>query len=69
MSEIIIYTSEDGAISDKTQTKKVAIGYCVRSIRGVQFRQYASTVLKEYLQKGFAMDDERLKGFVLDDTP
>lgn len=40
----------------------LAIGYRVRSPRGVQFRQYASTVLKEYLQKGFAMDDDRLKG-------
>lgn len=39
----------------------LAIGYRVRSPRGVQFRQYASTVLKEYLIKGFAMDDERLK--------
>ena len=64
-------TTHHGAISNKTQTKKVAyynldmilaIGYRVRSPRGVQFRQYASTVLKEYLQKGFAMDDERLKG-------
>lgn len=40
----------------------LAIGYRVRSVRGVQFRRYASTVLKEYLEKGFAMDDERLKG-------
>jgi hypothetical protein len=64
-------TTQHGAISNKTQTKKVAyynldmilaIGYRVRSPRGVQFRQYASTVLKEYLQKGFAMDDDRLKG-------
>ena len=39
----------------------LAIGYRVRSPRGVQFRLYASTVLKEYLAKGFAMDDERLK--------
>lgn len=39
----------------------LAIGYRVKSPRGVQFRQYASTVLKEYLVKGFAMDDERLK--------
>lgn len=39
----------------------LAIGYRVRSVRGVQFRNYASTVLKEYLVKGFAMDDERLK--------
>lgn len=39
----------------------LAIGYRVRSPRGVQFRNYASTVLKEYLIKGFAMDDDRLK--------
>ncbi len=39
----------------------LAIGYRVRSIRGVQFRNYASSILKEYLIKGFAMDDERLK--------
>ena len=39
----------------------LAIGYIVRSIRGIQFRNYASNVLKEYLIKGFAMDDERLK--------
>lgn len=39
----------------------LAIGYRVRSIRGIQFRNYASNVLKEYLIKGFAMDDERLK--------
>jgi hypothetical protein len=40
----------------------LAVGYRVRSVRGVQFRRYASMVLKEYLEKGFAMDDERLKG-------
>ncbi|HOB67316.1 virulence RhuM family protein [Ottowia sp.] len=39
----------------------LAVGYRVRSPRGVQFRRWASTVLKEYLTKGFAMDDERLK--------
>lgn len=39
----------------------LALGYRVRSTRGVQFRNYASSVLKEYLIKGFAMDDERLK--------
>lgn len=39
----------------------LAVGYRVRSSRGVQFRRWASTVLKEYLLKGFAMDDERLK--------
>jgi hypothetical protein len=39
----------------------LAVGYRVRSARGVQFRRWAITILKEYLQKGFAMDDERLK--------
>lgn len=39
----------------------LAVGYRVRSPRGVQFRRWASTVLKEYLHKGFVMDDERLK--------
>lgn len=39
----------------------LAIGYRVRSPRGVQFRQWASTHLKEFLVKGFVMDDERLK--------
>ena len=39
----------------------LAIGYRVRSLRGIQFRNYATTILKEYLIKGFAMDDERLK--------
>lgn len=63
-------TTKHGAIKDKVQKNKVrlysldmilAIGYRVRSIRGVQFRNYASTVLKEYIIKGFAMDDNRLK--------
>lgn len=57
----------------KTQTNTVkfynldmilAIGYRVRSPRGIQFRNYATTILKEYLVKGFAMDDERLKTLV-----
>ena len=39
----------------------LAVGYRVRSPRGVQFRRWANTVLKEYLLKGFVMDDERLK--------
>jgi hypothetical protein len=39
----------------------LAVGYRVRSPRGVQFRRWASTILKEYLVKGFVMDDERLK--------
>jgi hypothetical protein len=39
----------------------LAVGYRVRSPRGVQFRRWASTIMKEYLTKGFVMDDERLK--------
>lgn len=39
----------------------LAIGFRVKGIRGTQFRQWANRNLKEYLQKGFLMDDERLK--------
>lgn len=39
----------------------LAVGYRVRSSRGVQFRRWASERLQEYLVKGFTMDDERLK--------
>ncbi|MXZ50551.1 MAG: virulence RhuM family protein [Rhodobacteraceae bacterium] len=39
----------------------LAVGFRVRSPRGTQFRRWANTVLNEYLVKGFAMDDERLK--------
>lgn len=39
----------------------LAVGYRVRSERGTQFRRWANTVLKEYMVKGFVMDDERLK--------
>jgi len=39
----------------------LAVGYRVKSPRGTQFRQWATTVLHEYLQKGFAMNDELLK--------
>lgn len=40
----------------------ISVGYRVKSQRGVQFRIWATSVLKEYMVKGFAMDDERLKG-------
>ncbi|UFS72656.1 virulence RhuM family protein [Geomonas sp. RF6] len=39
----------------------LAVGYRVRSPRGTQFRQWATSTLREYLVKGFAMDDQRLK--------
>lgn len=40
----------------------ISVGYRVKSFRGTQFRIWANSVLKEYITKGFAMDDERLKG-------
>lgn len=40
----------------------ISVGYRVKSMRGTQFRIWATQRLKEYLIKGFAMDDERLKG-------
>jgi len=39
----------------------LAVGYRTRSPRGIQFRKWATTTLREYLIKGFVMDDERLK--------
>lgn len=39
----------------------LAVGFRVRSPRGTQFRRWANTTLNEYLQKGFVIDDERLK--------
>lgn len=39
----------------------ISVGYRVKSQRGVQFRIWASNILKEYIKKGFAMDDDRLK--------
>ena len=39
----------------------LSVGYRVRSARGAQFRRWATTVLREYLVKGFAMDDARLR--------
>ena len=39
----------------------LSVGYRVRSVRGIQFRQWATARLGEYLLKGFTMDDERLK--------
>lgn len=40
----------------------ISVGYRVKSFQGTQFRIWANSVLKEYIIKGFAMDDERLKG-------
>ena len=67
-------TTEDSSVVQTEGTREVqrpvtlynldailAVGYRVRSARGVQFRRFASTILKEFLHKGFVMDDERLK--------
>jgi hypothetical protein len=39
----------------------ISVGYRVKSLRGTQFRQWATSRLNEYIRKGFTMDDERLK--------
>jgi hypothetical protein len=63
-------TTRHGAIDGKTQTHDVeyynldmiiSVGYRVHSYRGVQFRQWATSVLKEYIKKGFVLNDELLK--------
>ena len=42
-------------------TTIISVGYRVKSLRGTQFRQWATKRLNEYIRKGFTMDDERLK--------
>ncbi|MDA3957456.1 virulence RhuM family protein [Oceanispirochaeta sp.] len=70
VSSILEHTTPHGAIEGKTQTKEtkyynldaiIAVGYRVNSKRATQFRIWATAILKEYIIKGFAMDDERLK--------
>ena len=39
----------------------ISVGYRVKSLRGTQFRIWATSILKEYMKKGFALDDNRLK--------
>jgi hypothetical protein len=62
--------TQHGAIEGKTQEISVkhynldviiSVGYRVKSLRGTQFRQWATKRLNEYIRKGFTMDDERLK--------
>lgn len=66
----IATTTQHGAIEGKTQTKDVrfynldaiiSVGYRVNSRRATAFRIWATGILREYMIKGFAMDDERLK--------
>jgi hypothetical protein len=63
-------TTQHGAIEGKTQSRDVAhynldviiaLGYRVQSPIAVRFRRWATLRLHEYIQKGFTMDDERLK--------
>ena len=70
VSSILEHTTAHGAIEGKTQTSKVkyynldaviSVGYRVNSTQATQFRIWATQLIKEYIIKGFAMDDERLK--------
>ena len=67
---ILEHTTEHGAMTGKTQTSKVkyynldaviSVGYRVNSSQATQFRIWATQLIKDYIIKGFAMDDERLK--------
>lgn len=67
---ILEHTTQHGAMAGKTQNKFVkyyslkaitAVGYRVNSHRAMEFRKWATEILHEYIIKGFAMDDERLK--------
>ncbi|MDM1400897.1 MULTISPECIES: virulence RhuM family protein [Myroides] len=63
-------TTPHGAIAEKTQTKEtnfynldaiISVGYRVNSSKATQFRIWATNTLKEFITKGFVIDDERLK--------
>ena len=63
------HTTQHGAIKGKTQTKNIkhynldviiSVGYRVKSKQGTQFRIWANSVLKEYLVKGYAINEKRL---------
>ena len=58
------YTAADGKVYDVDYYNLdviISVGYRVKSKRGTQFRIWATGILKEYMRKGFALDDERLK--------
>jgi len=70
VSSILEHTTLHGAIEGKTQTQEVkyynldailSVGYRVNSSQATQFRIWATKILREYIIKGFAMDDDRLK--------
>jgi len=58
------YTASDGKVYQVDYYNLdviISVGYRVKSHRGTQFRIWATGILKEYMKKGFALDDERLK--------
>jgi len=58
------HTAEDGKTYDTNYYSLeaiIAVGYRVNSERGTQFRQWAITILKDYIHKGFALDSDRFK--------
>ncbi|MDD3855446.1 virulence RhuM family protein [Sulfurimonas sp.] len=66
----LAHTTKHGAIENKTQTSNtnfynldviISVGYRVKSLQGTKFRQWATARLKEYIVKGFTMNDELLK--------
>ena len=70
VSSILEHTTQHGALIGKSQTSRVkyynldaiiSVGYRVNSAKATQFRIWATKTLKEYIIKGFAMDDARLK--------
>ncbi|MBX3163599.1 MAG: virulence RhuM family protein [Bacteroidetes bacterium] len=70
VSSILEHTTQHGAITGKTQETKIkyynldaiiSVGYRVNSSQATSFRIWATERLKEYIIKGFTMDDERLK--------
>lgn len=73
VAESVVKESLTTAADGKSYRTKVynldailSVGYRVRSPRGTQFRRWATTVLREYLIKGFVMDDARLKDSAYD---
>ena len=63
-------TTQHGAIEGKTQTHMteyynldviISVGYRVKSQRGIEFRRWANKVLKDYIIKGYAINDKRLE--------
>lgn len=59
--QILHITTSDKPVEFYNLDVIISVGYRVKSKRGTQFRIWATGILKEYMRKGFALDDERLK--------